>query len=235
MVGGEWDGVGLKWGAQGRGGVRIAAGIGRRQGPGARGGAPGTRGPPSACKTGTDAGKAPTRVHGGWGLAAPAVEYAPCVNPDPATPRRVVLLLHEGHGAAHIDLLMERDDGPLVTFRAPLGVKLALAAGDAAAFEAERLADHRRVYLEYEGPVSNNRGTVRRLATHTLLAFAALPNALHLTVGASATPASAPSAAATDWTARPNPQGLWRFEGRGRLEESGMGFGMGAADAGVPR
>lgn len=37
---------------------------------------------------------------------------------------------------------------------------------------AEQLADHRREYLDYEGPVSGNRGTVRRWDTGT---FRALP------------------------------------------------------------
>lgn len=31
-------------------------------------------------------------------------------------------------------------------------------------FRAERLADHRREYLTYEGPVSGGRGRVRRVA-----------------------------------------------------------------------
>ena len=35
--------------------------------------------------------------------------------------------------------------------------------GGAEAIPAERLADHRRVYLEYEGEISAGRGRVRRL------------------------------------------------------------------------
>lgn len=38
-------------------------------------------------------------------------------------------------------------------------------------FEAVRLADHRALYLDYEGDISNNRGSVRRLATGQLLDF----------------------------------------------------------------
>jgi hypothetical protein len=33
--------------------------------------------------------------------------------------------------------------------------------------EVERLADHRLAYLDYEGPVSGDRGIVRRLDTGT--------------------------------------------------------------------
>jgi len=37
------------------------------------------------------------------------------------------------------------------------------AAGDAAPIAAEKLADHRKAYLTYEGPVSGDRGEVRRV------------------------------------------------------------------------
>jgi len=46
---------------------------------------------------------------------------------------------------------------PLLTFR--VGVLPTLADR----FEAERIADHRRAYLEYEGGISGGRGSVRRL------------------------------------------------------------------------
>ncbi|HEX8877076.1 MAG TPA: hypothetical protein VF777_10035 [Phycisphaerales bacterium] len=140
--------------------------------------------------------------------------------------RRAVLLLHEGFGAPHIDLLLERDDGPLATFRAPVGISLALGPAQTAAFEAERSPDHRRVYLDYEGPVSNQRGTVRRVATLTLHAFVETPGAIAF--AASTMPGPGDQAGITDWTARPDSRGLWRFEGRGRLDEP-------AAIAGVPR
>jgi hypothetical protein len=35
--------------------------------------------------------------------------------------------------------------------------------------EAEQLADHRLAYLEYEGPVSGDRGSVRRLDAGTIV------------------------------------------------------------------
>jgi hypothetical protein len=73
---------------------------------------------------------------------------------------RFVLLRHEmpvSHvRAAHFDLMLEAD-GVLVTWAASgLPEK-------GAAIEAERLADHRLKYLEYEGPISGDRGSVRRV------------------------------------------------------------------------
>lgn len=68
---------------------------------------------------------------------------------------RFVILEHDWP-ALHWDLMLEcgemlrtwRLDQPLPTD---------------AAFEAESLPDHRRLYLDYEGPISENRGTVRRV------------------------------------------------------------------------
>jgi hypothetical protein len=47
-----------------------------------------------------------------------------------------------------------------------------LAVCDASTVEAERLPDHRLAYLDYEGPVSGDRGSVRRLDVGT---FCELP------------------------------------------------------------
>jgi hypothetical protein len=71
---------------------------------------------------------------------------------------RFVVLHHTGVERPHHDLMFERPSRTeLITFR--------LAAwpvpGTAA---AEALAAHRAAYLEYEGPVSNGRGEVRRVA-----------------------------------------------------------------------
>lgn len=139
----------------------------------------------------------------------------------------MVLLRHDGYGPSHIDLLLERDDGPLVTFRAPLGIALLLEPGAGASFDAERSPDHRRIYLDYEGPVTSDRGTVRRVATWTLSALTETAHGLAFVVAEPATP-TGDAARCTDWIARADPRGLWRFEGRGRLETP-------AADAGVPR
>ena len=71
---------------------------------------------------------------------------------------RYVVLLHEGFGDTHYDLMFETTAGSeLLTWRCaewPLRTGLIL----------KPLALHRRAYLEYEGPLSNNRGRVRRVA-----------------------------------------------------------------------
>lgn len=76
-------------------------------------------------------------------------------------PHATVLLRHDlPDGTHHFDWLLQRDDvGPLVTFR--LDRDMSLSDG---AFEGDPLPDHRRIYLTYEGPVSGNRGSVRRVA-----------------------------------------------------------------------
>lgn len=61
------------------------------------------------------------------------------------------------------------DDRALAAFRvepdADAAALLAVAgAGGAAGFNAERIDDHRRIYLEYEGPIPGGRGTVEKLA-----------------------------------------------------------------------
>src|SRR5690348_14642129 len=75
---------------------------------------------------------------------------------------RYVVLRHEGIGDPHFDLMFETSPGSaLLTWRSPEwpprpGLMLT------------KLGDHRRAYLDYEGPVSNNRGHVRRVAAGTL-------------------------------------------------------------------
>lgn len=49
-------------------------------------------------------------------------------------------------------------DSPLMTWRA---IDWPIVAGDI----LTRIADHRRDYLDYQGPVSGNRGHVQRVAT----------------------------------------------------------------------
>lgn len=79
---------------------------------------------------------------------------------------RYVLLRHECppdyRVGSHWDLMLERD-GVLLTWS--LQQLPAQWGGDAGErIEAERLADHRLAYLDYEGPVSGNRGAVTRVA-----------------------------------------------------------------------
>jgi hypothetical protein len=66
---------------------------------------------------------------------------------------RFVILEHD-HPLLHWDLMLEAGDA-LNTWRlaAPPGTQSIQATG---------LDDHRRIYLDYEGPVSGNRGNVRR-------------------------------------------------------------------------
>ncbi len=72
---------------------------------------------------------------------------------------RYVVLHHTGYGEPHYDLMVERDDvGPLATWRLtrwPVQGRI----------EAVPLPDHRRVYLEFEGPISGGRGEVCRIAS----------------------------------------------------------------------
>jgi hypothetical protein len=67
---------------------------------------------------------------------------------------RFVILEHD-HPQLHWDLMLETGD-VLRTWR------LAAPPEPGAVIAAEPLGDHRRLYLDYEGPVSGNRGSVRR-------------------------------------------------------------------------
>lgn len=68
---------------------------------------------------------------------------------------RFVILEHRWNGV-HWDLMLEAGD-VLRTW----AIDRALAPG--ADLPARRLPDHRLAYLDYEGPVSGDRGTVRRV------------------------------------------------------------------------
>ena len=74
---------------------------------------------------------------------------------------RYVVLHHTGVDEPHYDLMFESAPGfPLMTWRA---TDWPLAAGD----QLTRIGDHRSEYLDYEGPVSNDRGHVRRIVAGT--------------------------------------------------------------------
>lgn len=68
---------------------------------------------------------------------------------------RFVILEHD-HPSLHWDLMLETG-AVLWTWRLAAPPR---QAGERIA--AERIGDHRKAYLEYEGPVSGGRGTVRR-------------------------------------------------------------------------
>lgn len=83
-------------------------------------------------------------------------------------PLRYAVLHHTGHGEPHFDVMVERaPGGPLRTWRVP---RWPTEPGD----PWTPLPDHRRVYLDYEGPVSEGRGEVRRVAGGTVEDPAAL-------------------------------------------------------------
>lgn len=74
--------------------------------------------------------------------------------PRPPAPR-FVLLEHRWNGV-HWDFMLERE-GVLKTW----ALDAPLAAGPER--DARPLPDHRTAYLEYEGPVSGDRGSVHRI------------------------------------------------------------------------
>ena len=79
----------------------------------------------------------------------------------------MVLLRHDlPDGSSHFDWLLERPSHPgLLTFR--VQERIDRPEEGSGRFTATRLADHRRAYLIYEGPVSGERGSVTRVAEGT--------------------------------------------------------------------
>lgn len=68
-----------------------------------------------------------------------------------------VIQQHETVRGVHFDLMLEQP-AALTTFQLPCPPGRLPPGGDC---EAVRLADHRKLYLSYEGPISGGRGTVR--------------------------------------------------------------------------
>ena len=66
------------------------------------------------------------------------------------------VLLEHDHPELHWDFMLELDD-VLLTWRLD---RIPDKAGEIAAVS---LSDHRMVYLDYEGPISGNRGSVKRI------------------------------------------------------------------------
>jgi len=90
---------------------------------------------------------------------------------DHARPTRTVLLRHtEADGGSHLDWMIDPGgdkERRLVTFRVRDRIDLQGCQG----FDAERIGDHRAVYLEYEGELSGGRGAVARVAAGEIRAF----------------------------------------------------------------
>ena len=78
-------------------------------------------------------------------------------------PSRFVILHHQADDGEHWDLMLERG-GVLLTWQ------LVLEPVDRSCLPipAKRIGDHRKAYLTYEGPLSGNRGHVRRLDAGTV-------------------------------------------------------------------
>lgn len=84
--------------------------------------------------------------------------------------QQYVILRHD-HPELHWDLMLEEGD-VLKTWRLPQPPEIDPASDESSLdLTAEALPDHRLVYLEYEGPVSGDRGQVSRWdrGTFTLL------------------------------------------------------------------
>jgi len=72
-------------------------------------------------------------------------------------PLRFVVLHHTGIDNPHFDLMYESSPGSaLTTWRLPIWPI-------ATPTPIERLGDHRREYLTYQGPLTKNRGEVRQI------------------------------------------------------------------------
>ena len=85
--------------------------------------------------------------------------------------KRAVILKHTLPGGSwHFDWLLQTTDDPesrLLTFRS--GHHRPDRVGS---FDADRLPDHRAIYLDYEGPISEGRGEVARISTGEICEFA---------------------------------------------------------------
>lgn len=73
-------------------------------------------------------------------------------------PARFVILHHQVGGGEHWDLMLERKD-VLLTWR----LEREPIDPSSLPIPAKWIGEHRRAYLDYEGPVSGDRGHVRRV------------------------------------------------------------------------
>ena len=78
-------------------------------------------------------------------------------------PTRFVILHHRLENSEHWDLMLEHGE-VLLTWQLPIE-PTGLACFP---ISATRIADHRKTYLTYEGPISGNRGTVRSIESGTV-------------------------------------------------------------------
>jgi hypothetical protein len=116
----------------------------------------------------------------------------------------VLLHHHLLDGSDHFDWLLQRDPDPdsrLIAFR--VSHRFDASTGG---FDAERIPDHRPLYLTYEGPISGDRGRVTRVAEGTcrIISMAADRLEVDLRLGA--------LGGRFVGIADPGGRGLWRFE-----------------------
>lgn len=103
-------------------------------------------------------------------------------------------------GTWHYDWLIDRGDtGKLLTFR----VRDRIDVPEITAFTCERTADHRRDYLDYQGPVSGGRGEVERLAEGVVERLSESPSQVIVTVNF--------DGQCRTWTATATCQSSWQF------------------------
>ena len=82
--------------------------------------------------------------------------------------RRKFVILEHDHPFLHWDLLVERkaaDGSSTSGDRVLASWRLLQPIVPGKWIDTEVLPDHRAMYLDYEGPVSNDRGTVKRIAS----------------------------------------------------------------------
>jgi hypothetical protein len=93
--------------------------------------------------------------------------------PEPS--RAFVLLEHTTGNDRHWDLMLDTGER-LATWRLLEDPHLLAGPAVLDGLRARRIGDHRRAYLDYEGPVSGNRGTVARVDRGTYAALQEQPD-----------------------------------------------------------
>jgi hypothetical protein len=82
--------------------------------------------------------------------------------PGAGTVAAYVVLHHSGIPEPHFDLMLQFPGiAKLATWR------IEASPQDWPRLDAERIGDHRAVYMSYQGPLSDNRGTVVRIEEGT--------------------------------------------------------------------
>jgi hypothetical protein len=119
----------------------------------------------------------------------------------PCGPRTVLLRHDQPDGSWHVDWLIDvpgDNQDRVPTFRMPKSP----LSGERDLL-AERLDDHRRHYLDYEGDIGGGRGRVSRLASGVVLSAEGWPGATVLIVDLGDGP--------VQWRAVPGAGREWRF------------------------